>query len=976
MKKFKSALSFLTALVMVFAMIPGAMAAVDTGRYANGNNDGRLITADMTITYGDGETMNDASFLGDGFHYSVAETMHYSLDLNNNTDSETLQVGTGYNNNQATGYVEETTGTVTLTNDNNIIEFEWPAAQTVKRLEMWVWPLGAIKTYEIQYFDGTVWKKHTEGSLDQTQYISVNSTTGATAAQLNELKSSTAYIMTFDAVTTSKLRFVATSFKDGVTSAKIAEAVPRSNHNVNLLAEHTLSINGTAQGWLDHIGWTSSNGSGNAGTNRFSNPYVNDFSNSMAYGGSSYINNWVYQSANTASKPNFWPAYAYNGTSGITVGPSSAANPRFAYSLRFTNSPQKISKVVFNLSQLEGTVKEFQIWYNNTDIALSLGGGMRTSTLDESATSNWELAATVSGTFEKGSSTEVYLPEGEAAEYWMIKVTKWEGTPTMNCPEFYVIPDEELPQGNGGFAAKHIFDDIAVAENSASINISDKFTYNGTVYDVKWESDSEYLDLESGDIAPHDAAEEITLKAAISDGAKSYVVEKAFTLPAFENALKTTAFNAVGTTTGIFAEGTDESILTDKYYYVAYDYDLLKKNNPSVTIADNVNRFAKLEGENSGIKWSWSVKTTTKRLDMWLAGAGGIKDYEIQKSNNGTTWEKVQSGEFAQASDTYAYYYPIVLDEPVTAKNLRIVAKSFYGDAKTAYISETIVRDTNDINLGQDSLIGKQADNVQYWSYSPYLVGFNASDTTSGSCLNGYTYIYPVYSAGGSAGSVKADENGLWYATSFGSSKVKVNKFGVKVSAGTITKLEVYVANGTALHGTAKPTCPLEYSGTKNNYELVAVIDCNLTSASTELFEIPNAIAGNGILVKAVGTSDATISRYQFYSVGDYELESVLAPTNEKIEGTVAAGEKLTFSVFSRNYNAPNAKVYFALYEDNAITDITVVPCALSGVKTQTATYTIPAGANGALKVIAYLWDGITLVPYIENPVVVTSVSE
>jgi len=81
MKKFTSALSFLTALVMVFAMIPGAMAAVDTGRYANGNNDGRLITADMTITYGDGETMNDASFLGDGFHYSVAETTDQSKEL-------------------------------------------------------------------------------------------------------------------------------------------------------------------------------------------------------------------------------------------------------------------------------------------------------------------------------------------------------------------------------------------------------------------------------------------------------------------------------------------------------------------------------------------------------------------------------------------------------------------------------------------------------------------------------------------------------------------------------------------------------------------------------------------------------------------------------------------------------------------------------------------------------------------------------
>ena len=57
MKKFKSALSLLTALIMVFAIMPCTMAneiaaitAEDIARYGTGNSNGRLIDEGMTVS--------------------------------------------------------------------------------------------------------------------------------------------------------------------------------------------------------------------------------------------------------------------------------------------------------------------------------------------------------------------------------------------------------------------------------------------------------------------------------------------------------------------------------------------------------------------------------------------------------------------------------------------------------------------------------------------------------------------------------------------------------------------------------------------------------------------------------------------------------------------------------------------------------------------------------------------------------------
>lgn len=906
MKKFKSALSLLTAIIMVFAMMPGAMAneiaaitAEDIARYASGNSDGRLIEAGMTVSYGDGETMTAAPYLVDGFHYSPAEvaivnsttikeayfeeteenkraTYTNTIDLTTSTGEDTLTLfdysGTGDGGNYDVtkeGIQTATTGHISLSETNNIIEIGWSEEKTVKRLEMWIHPVGAVKTYKIQYYNGTDWIDHTDGDFDQTQTAATDSI---------ESKSAVSYIITFDEIRTSKLRFVATDFKENVENAIITEIVPRSHNNVNLLENWTLANAGDTKGWFNGVGTDYEVYLQNSGQNRLLSPYVRGYSATRT--ANAYRSN-----SNT-----FYPNYARNRHGSITL---SEQNGTISYATRFPDSPKEINLVAFTITK--GAVREFEVLYGN-DLA-SIG-----------STASYSLATTVKGEFTTVNKPVAYIPENINAEYWMIKLTDYDAGTEINKPEMYVLGD-----------SMSTFGDVS------------------------------------------------------------------------------------------FAEGYDEKILVDNNLFRIHD-SYQATASSSFVVKDNLDKLAVFNAVDSGIEYKWDTPVTSKRLDLWvIASPGGIGTYDIEALKDDGSWEKiVKNGNLDYKDNTTIYttdngrtasYHPIIFDKPITTKHLRFVIKSFAeGEPTVAYISEAKLRTTNEINLLEFPYSNSYSDYRK--AYSPYLSDFDTSIARSHYKTGEYTYtgtyngnIWPYSGAtkqsispfavpSGKVAVSTVKDGKFFYATRVLNSKVKINKLSLNVSSGTVKKFEVWVAPkndiNKILSGTNNPGyASTELTTVTDAWIKVADIDCEVTSTTAiegRTFEIPKAILGDGIYIEVTDYDAGTaLSGIDMYSLADYELESVVAPTDEKIEGIVAAGEKLTFSVFSCNYDAPDAKVFFALYEDNALTSVSAVPCALSGVKTQTAEYTIPATADGALKVVAYLWDGKTLEPLVDTPVTAES---
>ena len=223
----------------------------------------------------------------------------------------------------------------------------------------------------------------------------------------------------------------------------------------------------------------------------------------------------------------------------------------------------------------------------------------------------------------------------------------------------------------------------------------------------------------------------------------------------------------------------------------------------------------------------------------------------------------------------------------------------------------------------------------------------------------------------------------FWWGTTFGHSKVKINKIGLDLvhagskAKGTVTEFEVWVTqNHDNMIGTKINIDPTTKTEVVNGgWTKVATINCNLTTDNTDtLFEIPEAVEASAIFVKVTGFTGVPMLRgISMYSVANYELTSSLE--NAALTGTVAPGNTLTFSIDSENNNLPNAKVYFALYSDGIIETVTVKPLALSAVdnRTYSVNYTIPNDATGTLSVRAFYLDGSTLVPLINAPVSVSA---
>jgi len=258
-----------------------------------------------------------------------------------------------------------------------------------------------------------------------------------------------------------------------------------------------------------------------------------------------------------------------------------------------------------------------------------------------------------------------------------------------------------------------------------------------------------------------------------------------------------TVFNADGSQDGILDSTATADILSDNWYYTHHEGTALGASEDTTAVANNLARVAKFTQADSGIAWSWADEVTVKRIDLWIHTEGGVKDYEIQTSEDGENWNDTvfqgsfdphHEGTMYDRSMSLASYYPIVLNEAIQTKYIRFVIKSFIDSTETAYIAEAKVYDTNMINFGEIGIFSS------YKARSPYLWGFLLSGHTgtlteqtnsayTGGRNNGG--ILPAWSSGQTVRYPTNDhvkpEEGIWYATSFYRSKAKVNRVGFDV---------------------------------------------------------------------------------------------------------------------------------------------------------------------------------------------------
>ena len=455
--------------------------------------------------------------------------------------------------------------------------------------------------------------------------------------------------------------------------------------------------------------------------------------------------------------------------------------------------------------------------------------------------------------------------------------------------------------------------------------------------------------------------------------------------------------------------GTDlKATMNDNWFLNQFDRKVLEYNSTASGLEANVSKMVKLTEIGDGLEFTLAEKATVKRLDLWIMSLGGIKDYRVLASDDGTNYDiTVADATFplyngtTEATDANAVssYYPIVFDAPVEAKSIKFVVDSFVNDDESvAYISEAKLYNTNEIDLGQNTDLQnvKLSSSSYLYGYSPYVSDYTAwglrsgiSNTISSSSENRYSSDGQMWPYGDNNGTLyypskSSSSTYLWWGTTFGNSKVKINKIGLDLehrsewsssAKGVVTGFEVYVTdNHDNIIGT-KIGDPTGENEVKESWTKIATISCNLTDGSDDiLFELPEAKEAAAIFVKVTAFTETPMLRgVKMYSVANYELTSRLE--NEKLDGTAAPGETLTFSIDSENNNCPNAKVFFALYSNEILQNITVEPLVLSAVdnRTYSVNYTIPEDASGTLSVRAFYLDSVTLVPLINNPPTVSA---
>ena len=479
-------------------------------------------------------------------------------------------------------------------------------------------------------------------------------------------------------------------------------------------------------------------------------------------------------------------------------------------------------------------------------------------------------------------------------------------------------------------------------------------------------------------------------------------------------------------TISIFRNGVDSAeastILTDGFYYSKGDV------YGSAGVLDaNTDKVISFNSANSGIKWSFAKVTPVKRIDLWVLNTGAIDEYVIETRNSDSEdWKTVHTGTLAMYDEfddtistgtkanqydafysddtslqTWASYYPVILPQNISAKDIRFRIVSFPESIngtqiETAHISQAMIYNTNDINLWYY--------NADY--YSPYRTGYASSTAYKKSSQSLYKSDYrpPVYYynpirpfaqlADTALGVPEAEIGRMWYATSFERSDIKINRITVNVTAGTIKKIKIHVTednhiNNLLNHNSTLNKMPMAYprfnedegrillSGVHSwTEEPVYTIDCNLTKNSTvaeKTIDIPQAIAASDIFFEFEYAEEEgvtpSVSKIDMYSVADYEINPGI--TKSDLSGTVDAGQTVTLNLATKEFTNTNAKVYFAVYSGNEVKDVAPVECPFTGTATYDAiTYTIPADAGDNLTLKVFVWDGVTLKPLLANPVI------
>ena len=109
-------------------------------------------------------------------------------------------------------------------------------------------------------------------------------------------------------------------------------------------------------------------------------------------------------------------------------------------------------------------------------------------------------------------------------------------------------------------------------------------------------------------------------------------------------------------TVTLFGEGTTigdsaatPALLSDGFQYNYKDYKDLSER-PSAKLE----KFVKFTQVDSGVQFQWENKQVVNRLELWIWRLGSINQYEVQTSENGTTWTAVKTGNFDQAITTPA----------------------------------------------------------------------------------------------------------------------------------------------------------------------------------------------------------------------------------------------------------------------------------------------------------------------------------
>ena len=863
-KQIKSACSLMLIITLLLTAAPGAFAGVSTSRLPAGNSSGRLIEASMSVRVGndvtmdadDPDTYQDGAVLADGFHFAAAEILNYTTaaDISGDSDCVTLNTPDGST---------ADTGTRTLDSANNTVEFEWESEKSVKRLEMWVWPVGAIKDYEIQYWSGTDWALCSEGTLDQTQPVpDVN-------AANYEGKRAVSYIMTFDEVNTTKLRFIAKTFKDGYTSAKIGEAVPRSDNNVNLLALDSLTKGDNTNGWLSGKQNTT-----NAAYNTFASPYALNFACS-AKDGDTY-STYAY---NDGRYPFAFPAAGNNRYWTRYVVPNSTAG--FWYAVRLTDSPQKVNKVRFSVTG--GAVRSFEVWCNTGTTAT-----LQTLKAAPSGGS-WTLMTTVTGTFQSGTAAEAYIPDTVAAEYWMIKITDYDASAKISYPGLYI--DIELSEL--GLALKDVFDTLETdTENSGAAikqinNLKNSFTYNGNEYTASWESSDTslmYISGETANIAFHNKEEEVSLTVTVNaagDETLYYSASKRFTLLPTTNECSITAGNALE-----FETGTDASLLTDGFFFSSYDKEVSGNINP----AERPDKFARITDNYPGsqeekyIEYDWYEADIVKRLDLWVWPMGAIKEYSIETSEDGNEWIPHSNGNVNEnvASDTavignQAVYYPILFDE-IKTKHLRFKISSLEEGVTEAYIAEAAPKRDNNISFTQ-SPDGAEGTYKGYSHYMESYVVSGASDENP-SYRKSSKAVWPVCSDGGVLYATPNATN-VWYATGFSTLPVKINRVTVPIDEGSATEIELLCATGEDSGFDMSSVYPAAPDANAQ-WKTVTTVRGEFNALSSAVIDMTDTVYSKYWMVRVKkASSNVKLGRVGFYIVDSSELSPLTAVTSK-----------------------------------------------------------------------------------------------